>query len=58
MSGTFSLKRSSWRFGELDELRELLLCLAVLGREHVLGDLGNLLLLQVPEQVTRPVFTG
>ena len=45
-------------FGEFGELPELLLHLAVLGRKHVLGDVSNLLLLQVPEQVTRPVFTG
>jgi len=44
--------------GEFNKLRELLLRLPVLGREHVLADLGHLLLLQVPEQVTRPVFTG
>src|SRR6516164_6052104 len=44
--------------GEFGEMPELLLRLPVLGREHVLGDVSNLLLLQVPEQVTRPVFTG
>src|SRR5262249_10051713 len=42
--------------GEVGELRELLLHVAVLGREQLLGDLGDLLLLQVPEQITRPVL--
>ena len=45
-------------FGELGKLREPLLHLPMLGREQLLGDVSNLLLLQVPEQVTRPVFTG